>query len=139
MKNFKTRKTDDFSATRNSLCVTIEAVRKLYRDQLYSSDGLTEEFKSILEATRNTPVCLDYDVLIQGQDTVQGFKVSNYKLLYDGNVQATVFNGAQTDLQFALKCSQDICLIDDIIEPQNGMIGGSVKEYLKNCINKINN
>lgn len=117
----------------------IEAVRKLYRDQLYSSDGLTEEFKSILEANRNNPVCLDYDVLIQGQDTVQGFKVSNYKLLYDGNVQATVFNGAQTDLQFALKCSQDTCLIDDIIEPQNGMIGGSVKEHLKNCINKINN
>jgi len=29
LKNFKTRKTDDFSATRNSLCVTIEAVRKL--------------------------------------------------------------------------------------------------------------
>lgn len=29
LKNFKTRKTDDFSDTRNGLCVTIEAVRKL--------------------------------------------------------------------------------------------------------------
>ena len=109
----------------------INAVKRLYKEDLYNNNFLTEDFEKTLYINENYH-CLDYNPLTQSENPNELYHLSNLKILENGNVQVTIYNSRETDLQFVMKCNKGSCLVDDIIEPKNGWTGGSIKKSIEN-------
>lgn len=90
--------TENISTVENELPRTIDvsdaskinAVKRLYKEDLYNNNFLTEDFEKTLYINENYH-CLDYNPLTQSENPNELYHLSNLKILENGNVQVTIY------------------------------------------------
>lgn len=118
----------------------LQVVKKIYANGGSHAALLryaTQDLKSVFrEDERNTPAgdlgCIDYDVVVQGQDSnpAQIKRSLKTSVQSNGNVAVSFKNmGSMARLTYVMKCSSGRCLVDDVLES-----GKSFKRSIRQCI-----
>ncbi len=122
----------------------INTVKQLYTKQGMNNGNAALErlasadLKALLrkdaQASNGEVGCIDYDVVVQGQD-FDANEISRsitYTALSNGNVQVRFKNSGETStLQYKLACTANNCKIDDVLT-ENGR--SSFKRELRQCL-----
>ncbi|MCF7520972.1 hypothetical protein L4G92_02745 [Neisseria sp. ZJ106] len=118
-----------------------QIIQKIYSDpenglllllRKYASHDFKAVFKEDEHYAQGELGCIDYDVVVSGQDLNhkeirRSLKIS---MLNDGNVGVSYRNlGNPANLVYVMQCRNNQCLVDDILDD-----GSSFKDSIRSCI-----
>ena len=117
----------------------IAILKKMYSKQGMRSDYFpaTPTLKNIfkraeaLSTRENGDLCIDHDPITQGAYPEEIARTARFRALANGNIEVRFKNfGSTARVEYRFICSQNRCLIDDLIEEEFGSFRNSTLKCL---------